>query len=186
MIDCCFPKKLNKFKSTDDPWITPEIKKKVATRKRYFQRVKKRTEEWGRLKKISDDAIKKSKTDFFNNFKSRAADESNPALYYKVVNLLKDKEKPSMFNITSLRPNNSDAQTVDELAAYFGAISADFPPLSESDRQAAVIQNEEMMPIEYYQMAHRLKTCKKNQNRPFIATFPRNWWRNILISWRSH
>ena len=42
-MDRCFPEKTLKVKSTDDPWISHEIREKIKTRKRVFSRSKKKT-----------------------------------------------------------------------------------------------------------------------------------------------
>ena len=125
MITECFPTVKHEIRSSDDPWITPHIRKLINTRKREFKKHKKRTPQWKRLKGVTDEEIKKSKQNYFEHFKEKAAAENNPSLYYKVVNMLRDKEKPEQFDITKLHPEQTDQQTADELTEFFGAILHD-------------------------------------------------------------
>ena len=59
LMSICFPKKKITFKSTDDPWITQGIRKKIKLRKRIF-RERGRNNDWKRLKRITDSIIKKA------------------------------------------------------------------------------------------------------------------------------
>ena len=75
-----------------------------------------------------------------------------------MVDLLKDKECPEKFDVTEMRPNNTDKQTADEL----GRISEHFPPLERNELNIDDPSHYE--PLQYYQVAQRLKTSKKTKS----------------------
>lgn len=120
MLNECFPIKNHKIRSTDDPWITPKIR-----RKKEFKKVW-RGRSWKELKCQTNEAIRKSKKDFFMKFKEKAEATNDPSLYYKVVRMLKDKERPKHFDIMTLQPGGSEEEVCNELADFFGTISSLF------------------------------------------------------------
>ena len=67
----CFPVKHIKIRSTDDPWITWKIRKRIEDRKRIYRRLNKRTEEWKEVKKETDRMIKGEKKAFLINLKKK-------------------------------------------------------------------------------------------------------------------
>ena len=54
---------------------------------------KERTPYWHALKKETDEMIKKSKKNFYEEVKSNAKERGDPSLYYRAVTKLKDAEK---------------------------------------------------------------------------------------------
>lgn len=79
-----------------------------------------------------------------------------------MVKLLKDKERPEGFDVTTLRPNNTDKQTAEELADFFGAISSHFPPLPKDN--GLMNNDQDYEPLQFYQVVQRLKTSKKTRS----------------------
>ena len=108
MVTECFPEKQYRVKSTDDPRITEEIQGLISTRA--FKNDKKRSMYWKQLKKRTDGLIKERKREYIEKFKEKAKCENNPAMYYKVIKMLRDKEKPSQFDVTKLQPGKSDTE----------------------------------------------------------------------------
>ena len=82
-----------KIRDTDDPWITNHIRNKIETRKKIFKRGR-RGDEWKEARKETTKLIKESKKEWYDKYKEQAKTSNDPALYYKVVNRLKDKESP--------------------------------------------------------------------------------------------
>ena len=132
LVNDCFPEKTHKIKSSDDPWITEEIRDLITTRRRVYKK-EKRSAYWKRIKKESSDLIKKEKRCFFDKFKMKAQEENNPSLYYKAIRMLKDKERPAPFDVTKLRPGLTDKEIAEDLADYFGCLLYTSP--SPRDRQ---------------------------------------------------
>ena len=60
-MDKAYPTKNLTIKSTDQPWITFEIKKAIKDRKKIFKKDEKRTERWKTAKKNTDSLILESK-----------------------------------------------------------------------------------------------------------------------------
>ena len=82
-MDICFPEKTLTIKSTDLPWISYEIKKKITARKKEFKRSKKkRTALWHAMKKETDEMIKTAKKEYYDKIKNEAKTRNNPSLYY--------------------------------------------------------------------------------------------------------
>ena len=75
MMNECFPIVTKRFKNTDDPWITPAIRKRIKDRKKVFKR-QRRSCKWKIVKKETDDMIKKCKKDFFDRFKVQGGQTS--------------------------------------------------------------------------------------------------------------
>ena len=90
LIEKNFPEKTTKYKSSDDPWITIGIRKKIKLRKRLFKE-EGRSENWKRVKRITDLKIAEKRQEYYRRIKDRAADTNNIALYYRAVNLIKHK-----------------------------------------------------------------------------------------------
>ena len=168
MMDQFFPKKTYKVRSTDNPWISYAIRKKIRARKKIFRK-EGRSKKWKRLKQRTDQAIKTKKEAYYKRFKDKATTMNDPALYYKAIRGLKDRNKPQEFNVMDLRPNASQADVREELADFFSAISADFSPL---DRSILPISCQEFVNIKPYQIEQRLRKCKKPKSMVDGDIFP--------------
>ena len=111
-----------KIKSTNDPWITPAIRRLISCRKRVFKK-NRRGIRWEKIKKKTKNAIKEAKRNIFSKFKEKAETTNDPSFYYKVLRMLKDKEKPKPFDIKKLQPKLPEQDLCEELPDFFGAIS---------------------------------------------------------------
>ena len=60
LMDKCFPLKVRTIRSTDDPWFSIGIRKKVRLRKRIFKQHG-RNGRWKSLKKITEAKIKEAR-----------------------------------------------------------------------------------------------------------------------------
>ena len=163
-----YPMKTKKIKSTDDPWITPEIKRHIRTRKRIFER-ERRGIDWMAKKKETDDMIRGSKKDYYEKFTSLAKENNDPSLYFKVINRLKDRQAPKPFSPTDLYKGKSDAQVAEIAADFFTEITANFTPIIPSVRSGLLSPGTR---IEEKDVVKRLKECKKPAGRLFGDLFP--------------
>ena len=84
----CLPEKEHKIKSTDDPWISRGIRKKIDARKRIFKR-EGQSVTWTRLKTRTTKIIKEAKIAYFQRIKNTAVENNDVKQYYKVIDALK-------------------------------------------------------------------------------------------------
>ena len=82
-----------KLKESDQPWISYEIKKAVKQRKKIYKKEEKRSPKWKIAKNQTDELIKSSKKQYYDNCKKLALEKRNTKLYYKAISNLKDGEK---------------------------------------------------------------------------------------------
>ena len=121
------PWKRERVRSTDDPWISRGIRKRVEQRKAVF-RGGGRSANWKEMKKSTGEMIRKSRADFYNKEVQKM---KQPGLLpFKAIGVLKDKERPKAWTLSSLYPEKNDDETMEEAASFFTKISSEFPPLS--------------------------------------------------------
>ena len=158
-MDQFFPKKRNVMKSTDDPWITPYIKRRIRSRKEIFGK-ERRSAKWKAYKKRTNYLINESKKDFYLQFLNESKTNNNPSVYYKIISRLKDPGAKQQFSVMDLY-KNEDEQTVAEKAAdYFTRISNEFNPLTNKDI-SDVSKHLNVIKITEQQVEDRIRACKK-------------------------
>ena len=111
-LDKFFPIRSTRRKSTDLPWINKAIRKKIRRRKLIYLK-EGRSELWKWLKGITDDTIKKRKKGYMDNKKQQASQS-----FFRLVKCFNAVEKQQNFDVRSLRPDNFDAETAEELADF--------------------------------------------------------------------
>lgn len=149
-MDECLPKTKKTIKSSDDPWITPFIKKRIANTKRIFNR-EDRSDNWREAKRETNLLIRNSKKDYYTNLAKKTED---PSLYFKMVGRLKSCEATRPFDIMNLFKGVTEQDAA--VADYFMSILSRFDPLeerSDGDDGVLVVEEEEVV--------QRLRTCKK-------------------------
>ena len=169
LMDEYYPLKLIRVKSTDDPWIDDDTRRNIRRRKRIFKK-EGRSSRWKDAKKTTDLMIKRRKTKYYNKYTNQAKESNDPSLYYKIIGRLKDKERPPVFDISSLRPNNMSKETGEELADFFTTISNSFEPLTYDE--VPVKTNEERISVTEDQVKKRLMACKKPKSMVRGDLFP--------------
>ena len=92
-----------KKKSTNDPWITPAITKRITVRKKIYEKHD-RSDEWKLAKKTTNKMIKYSEKKYYDKYVNLAKETGDQALYYKMIGWLKDKESPKPFRVQSMFP----------------------------------------------------------------------------------
>ena len=133
IVEICeqeIPWKKERVRSTDDPWISKGIRKRVDQRKAVFRRSG-RSANWKVMKKSTRKMIKKSRSEFYD----REVNKMKPPglLPFKAIAALKDKERPKTWSLSSLYPEKSDEETMEEAATFFTKISHEFEPLRQED-----------------------------------------------------
>ena len=141
-MDKCFPLKVRTIRSTDDPWISIGIRKKVRLRKRIFKQHG-RNGRWKSLKKITEAKIKEAKYRYFKKMTEKSKATNNIALYYRAMGMIKTREAPRKWDVRELFPGKSDLEIGELLAEYFGSISQEFCPLTRDHASAMHDAGEE-------------------------------------------
>ena len=127
-----FPLTLRKNKSTDPPWITDQVRRKIRQRKRAYGKKMRRDTKWAALKKESNDLIKRNKTNFFKQATDKLKSNGSSQLPYRALRELAIPERPDPWSINMLAPDLTDEQLAEDLATYFSRITDQFTPLDTS------------------------------------------------------
>ena len=99
--DMCFPWKLRKIRSTDKPWITDKIKRKIRSRKRCFKKYR-RGPKWQEKKQITDKEIEKSIKEYFIKEIDKLKGRAN--VPFKALGHVTSPENDSDWHIGQLCP----------------------------------------------------------------------------------
>ena len=75
-MDKCFPWKTLRAKSSDPPWFTNGLRRKISQRKSICKR-EGRSARWRRMKDLTTKIIKDKKAAYFENIKNKAAECNN-------------------------------------------------------------------------------------------------------------
>ena len=125
----CYPIITVKRKSTEDPWITDKIRKKLKKRKVVFKKHG-RSQAWKKLKKVTDKMIKYCCEKYYmESHKLITTSSGSSSQIFKHVRSYNTAEKPLIWNLKLIKPDLSAAQLAMELSLYFNWISSEFAPL---------------------------------------------------------
>ena len=91
--------------------------------------------------------------------KDTSKNVGNVSMYYKAVSALKNREAPKKWDPRTLFPGLSDLEIGEKVAAYFNAISEEFPPLDINNIPSG--EHVEYAPLKRYEVAAALKAFKK-------------------------
>ena len=108
-MDTFFPLKTVRRKSTDPPWITKKIKKRI---KRCMRRYVKegRSELWHAVKRVTDEIIKQGKARYMSPKRDQLTAPDANRSFFRLVKAFNTPEKPPNFDVRSLRPGASDSE----------------------------------------------------------------------------
>ena len=129
-MDEIYPMIRRTKKSSDPPWMTPQIKKRIRSRKRSYKR-EDRGPSWRKKKKMTADLVKKAKKDFYNKFVELAKRTNDAGLYYRAVSNLKESEAPKSFSVADLFPNTP----IEEIAERTADLHHDCQQIYAADRK---------------------------------------------------
>ena len=92
------------------------------------------------------------------------------AHFFKNVRAYNSAEKPEIWNVSSIRPNLTDAELALQLSLYFNKISNEFSPLRSS--QIPTTFDRPLPVLKPYQVAMRIKNIKKPKSKIKGDIFP--------------
>ena len=170
-MDRFYPEKTIKVKSTDEPWIDEEIRRCIRGRKRIYER-EKRSEKWREKKQESKRLIRDAKKRYYEEFTKKAKQSNDPALYFRIISRLKDREVPKRFSVLDLFKEESDKEVAEKVADFFTSIGEDFTPLSGPCRLEGINGDGRELKITRKQVEDRLKESKKPKGRLPGDLFP--------------
>ena len=169
-MDEFFPWKKYKSKTTDDPWITPLIKRRIKTRKKTYKQ-EERSIKWRDQKKETVKLIRESKRSYYNEFFEKSKTCNKPSLYYNMVNRLKESTSRKPFSVSDLFPDLAADVVAEKVADFFTNIAKDFVPLT--DRDVPVTERkDDSIQLEEAEVLDRVKSCKKPKGLLSGDVFP--------------
>ena len=125
--DLCFPWKDRKIRSTDKPWITDNIRRKIRSRMRCYKKHR-RGPRWQLKKKETDHDIEKKREEYFiAEIKKLKGKADMP---FKALRHVTNAETNNSWNIRALCPGRTDVDIAEDLASFFCRIADEFTPIN--------------------------------------------------------
>ena len=124
-----YPIQRTVIKSTDPPWMTKEIKRRIRSRKRMYSK-EERSDRWHGKKKETKRLVKEAKYNYYNKFVNLAKKTNDSGLYFKAVSRLKCREAPPVFSPCDLFPGVPESEVAERTADFFTGIADKFTPIS--------------------------------------------------------
>ena len=128
ITDECLPWRERKVRSTDDPWITDEIRCEIRRRKRRFDKWQ-RGPRWKQAKETTDHLIKESKEAFYKEAVEKLKQKGSSQLPYKALRELAIPDRPDPWTVNETRPGLSNTDLAEKLASYFVRVTDEFEPI---------------------------------------------------------
>ena len=161
MVEECFPVKTRRISKNDAPWFNNLTRRHVNKKMRIYKKEGK-TERY-RLASIKcQEVISEAKKVFVDNIIDKCKKAKNSRGYYKAVKMLNSKEAPIVWHICTMFPGKDENEIAEIVAAFFNAISQEFPPLPNPSRPWNR-DMPEIIPI--HEIASRLKHFKKPKSQ---------------------
>ena len=101
MMEECFTWVTKKYKSSDAPWISINLKDNIEKRKRLYASQNK-SDSWRRMKKNNEKDVRKAKKDYLEKAKQQLMAERSHALPYNAIKRLKNANQPTHWDIREL------------------------------------------------------------------------------------
>ena len=158
ITDRCFPWQDRKIRSTDDPWITDEIRRSIKTRRRRYSKYH-RGQKWREAKKNTNTMIKNSKQEYYQKELEKIKNHGGSHVPYKALKELSVPDRPEAWTINKLRPSLTDSEIAEELATYFIRITDDFTPLDPAIRPSTTSTPYQM--IKPHEVSGRIRQSKR-------------------------
>ena len=153
----CYPVVTIKRKSTEDPWITEKIRKRIRQRKAVFKQHG-RSAAWKKLKKVTNKMIKYRRDKYMEKHRIIITSPDASRNFFRNVRTYNTVEKPKIWDIKTLCPDLSDAQLASELSFYFNKISNEFSPLKDSEIPKTY--HRDLPVLRPYQVAGRIRSIR--------------------------
>ena len=117
-MSACFPIVNIRRKSTEDPWITEKIRRKIRQRKAIFRRFG-RSKVWKNFKKVTDRMIKYRRDLYMQKHKLVITDPDSSRHFFRNVRTYNTAERPTIWDIKTVRPDLTDEQLAEHLSLFF-------------------------------------------------------------------
>ena len=131
----------------------------MIRRRNRIYRKEGRSATWKRLKKVTDEMIRKRKRHYMDLKKQQLTESDANRSFFRLVKSFNTAEKPQNFDVRSLRPGKSDLEVAEELASFFNRISAEFDPLSPG--QIPSTEQRALPVLSPAEVSRRIKFFKK-------------------------
>ena len=103
----CFPWKYRKIRSTDDPWITDEIRRAIRRRKRKFKKYRK-TKPWRIVKEETEKLIRDAKMEFYEKAVGELKQQGANKIPCAILKEIAIPDRPRPWSINKVDPNSRD------------------------------------------------------------------------------
>ena len=168
-MDTFFPLRTTRRKSTDPPWLSKKILKRIKRRNAIYVKEGK-SPLWHYMKKNLDQEIKDRKAGFMTIKKEQLTAKDANRSFFRLVKAFNTPEKPQTFDVRSLRPGASDQEVAEELADYFNRISSEFDPLTEE--QIPTTGDRILPTLALHEVAARIRRFRKPKSMVSGDVFP--------------
>ena len=128
-MDVFFPIRTVRRKSTDPPWMTKKILKRIRRRMHIYIK-EGRSELCHYMKRGTDELIKTSKEKYMAIKKDQLTAADANRSFFRLVKAFNTPEKPQNFDVRALRQGSTGSEVAEELADFFNRISSEFEPLT--------------------------------------------------------
>ena len=169
-MEACFPEKARIVKSSDYPWISQAIKRKVRQRNREYAR-KRRSNRWKILRDEAESMMKTSQEKYLKKIRDDLSLTKNTRHFFKAVQALTENDPcgPKTWSINDMFPGENDEAIAEKVAGFFNKISQEYEPLERQDLQPGI--SGHLCP-QIHEIASRLHYFRKPKSRVRGDIFP--------------
>ena len=170
LMDKHFPLKTINRKDSDLPWLDSKAKKMIR-KKAAIYKSEGKSERWHRQLEKTETYLEKRRQGFLQKQRDKFTGPDAVRQFFKNVKSFKNAEKPKNFDIRDLRPDNTDAETAEEAAAFFNRISSEFQPLEPN--QIPATYHRDLPFLSPAQVSRMLTKAKKPSSMVRGDIFPK-------------
>ena len=152
-----FPEYEVKTRSTDLPWISRRIKRRIRQKKRLYRR-KGKNREWREFERSVEQDINENQKRHMQKVKKRVLEQKNSSAYHATVKLLASGLPKKRWTPAEVFPELSEQEVSEKCADFFNGISSEFEQITEP---AGMPQGGLLVPPEPFQIAGRLRSMRK-------------------------
>lgn len=162
ITDECIPWKTWKVRSTDDPWISDDIRRAIRRRKRCYRK-NKRSSRWAALKAEKTKIIREAKEAFYQGAVNKMKEAESCQLPYRALKDLAVPDWPQPWTVNACGPEYNDNTLAERLATYFTKIMDEFVPL-QNGVPSPVTYSSSFPLIEPHEIAEKIRAEKKSKS----------------------
>lgn len=154
-----FPWENKKYKSTDKPWITDQVKRKIRQRKRAYNKNTERSSRWKILKAESAALIANNKKIHYQRAVEKLKTTGSEQIPYAMLSDIAIPERPNAWSINMLDPTASDRTLAEKLADFFVRITDEFVPINID--QLPTTYPSPFLMFQPHEVSERIRLMKK-------------------------